>query len=57
MHEKLGAWVKMSILNTDVLGKRADVVDYWIKVAEVSLVQRVAIDKPTESVPEMPISP
>lgn len=33
-HEKLGAWVKMSILNTEVLGKRADVVDYWIKVAE-----------------------
>jgi len=33
-HDKLGEWVKMSILNTEVLGKRADVVDYWIKVAE-----------------------
>jgi son of sevenless len=56
-HEKLGAWVKMSILNTEVLGKRADVVDYWIKVAEVSVGRWVAINKPTESVPEMPIPP
>ena len=35
-HDKLGAWVKMSILNQEVLGKRADTVDFWIKVAEVS---------------------
>lgn len=36
-HDKLASWVKMSILNHDVLGKRADVVDFWIKVAEVCL--------------------
>ncbi|OBZ79386.1 Cell division control protein 25 [Grifola frondosa] len=34
IHEKLGAWVKMSVLNTEGLGKRADTVDFWIKVAE-----------------------
>ncbi|TFK77505.1 ras GEF [Pluteus cervinus] len=33
-HDKLGAWVKMSILTNEALGKRADTVDFWIKVAE-----------------------
>jgi son of sevenless len=34
-HEKLASWVKLSVLNNDALGKRADTVDFWIKVAEV----------------------
>lgn len=33
--DKLAAWVKMSILNNDALGKRADTIELWIKVAEV----------------------
>jgi len=33
-HDKLGAWVKMSILNSQTTGKRARTVDFWIKVAE-----------------------
>ncbi|KAJ6486221.1 ras guanine nucleotide exchange factor domain-containing protein [Mycena vitilis] len=33
-HDKLAAWVKTSILNNEALGKRADTVDFWIKVAE-----------------------
>ncbi|KAJ6623083.1 ras guanine nucleotide exchange factor domain-containing protein [Mycena sp. CBHHK59/15] len=33
-HDKLAAWVKTSILTNDALGKRADTVDFWIKVAE-----------------------
>jgi len=36
-HDRLAAWVKMSILEIDALGKRSDTVDYWIKVAEVRL--------------------
>ncbi|KAF8504290.1 ras GEF [Hysterangium stoloniferum] len=32
--DKLAAWVKMSVLNNDALGKRADTIDMWIKVAE-----------------------
>jgi hypothetical protein len=35
-HDKLAAWVKTSILNRTALGKRADTVDFWIKIAEVS---------------------
>lgn len=35
-HEKLGSWVKMSILNFEGLGKRAEMIDFWIKVSEVS---------------------
>jgi son of sevenless-like protein len=35
-HDNLAAWVKSSILNHTALGKRADTVDFWIKVAEVS---------------------
>lgn len=37
LHDKLGAWVKHSILWTDGLGRRADLIDFWIKVAEVSV--------------------
>ncbi|KAF7307282.1 hypothetical protein MIND_00522100 [Mycena indigotica] len=33
-HDKLAAWVKTSILTNEALGKRADTVDFWIKVAE-----------------------
>lgn len=35
-HDKLASWVKSSVLNNDTLSKRADTVDFWIKVAEVS---------------------
>ena len=34
-HDKLGSWVKTSILNNETLSKRADTVEFWIKVAEV----------------------
>ena len=35
-HDQLAAWVKTSILTHETLGKRADTVDFWIKVVEVS---------------------
>lgn len=38
-HDKLGGWVKLSILNVEGLGKRAETIDFWIKVAEVSSIQ------------------
>ena len=40
IHDKLGAWVKNSILWTDNLARRADVVDLWVKVAEAGRSQR-----------------
>ncbi|KIO22395.1 hypothetical protein M407DRAFT_28115 [Tulasnella calospora MUT 4182] len=33
-NDRLAAWVKYSILKEDGLGKRADIIDFWIKVAE-----------------------
>lgn len=33
-HDKLAAWVKTSILSNNALGKRANIIDFWIKVAE-----------------------
>ncbi len=55
-HDKLAAWVKTSILTNEALGKRADTVDFWIKVAEVRLRRD---DSPivslTEFVPSCPI--
>jgi son of sevenless-like protein len=33
--DKLVAWVKYSVLKEDGMGKRADVIDFWTKVAEV----------------------
>jgi son of sevenless-like protein len=35
IHDKLADWVKCSILEAPVLGKRANVVDFWVRVAEV----------------------
>jgi len=35
-HDKVGAWVKSSILSNGMLAKRADTIDFWIKVAEKS---------------------
>ena len=35
-HDKLVFWVKLSILENDALGKRANTVEFWIRVAEVS---------------------
>ena len=34
-HDRLADWVKYSILEVSVLGKRANVVDFWVRVAEV----------------------
>lgn len=51
-HDKLAAWVKTSILNNIALGKRADTVDFWIKVAEVSIMCRL-VKKPISCVIEM----
>jgi son of sevenless-like protein len=34
-HDMLADWVKCSILEVDGLGKRAHVLDFWIRVAEV----------------------
>lgn len=34
-HDNLVSWVKGSILGHEILGKRSDTVDFWIKVAEV----------------------
>jgi son of sevenless len=34
-HDKLAAWVTSTVLSNEALGKRADTVDFWIKVAEV----------------------
>lgn len=36
-HDKLAAWVKHSVLLNDGPGKRADTIDFWIKVAEVRI--------------------
>ena len=33
--DKLASWVKYSILIKEALGKRADAVDRWIRIAEV----------------------
>ncbi|CDO73135.1 hypothetical protein BN946_scf185007.g190 [Trametes cinnabarina] len=33
-NERLGSWVKMSILNMEGMGKRSDTIEFWIKVAE-----------------------
>jgi son of sevenless len=33
--DQLAAWVKHSILSVDTLGRRADVINHWIRVAEV----------------------
>lgn len=41
-HDRIAGWVKSSILQNEGLGKRADTIDFWIRVAEVcqfSLVQ------------------
>ena len=36
-HDKLDAWVKSSVLIGDSPGRRAQTVDFWIKVAEACL--------------------
>ncbi|KAG7099854.1 hypothetical protein E1B28_001661 [Marasmius oreades] len=33
-HNKIAAWVTTSVLDSTVLARRADTVDFWIKVAE-----------------------
>lgn len=34
-HDRLADWVKCSVLEVPVLGKRANVLDFWLRVAEV----------------------
>jgi len=34
-HDRLADWVKYSILEVSALGKRANLVDFWVRVAEV----------------------
>jgi son of sevenless len=54
MNDRLAAWVKLSILSNDGLGKRADTIDHWIKVAEVRrrLDRQVSADQgPVSAVP------
>ena len=34
-HDRVATWVKTTILDTEKVTKRADVVDFWIRVAEV----------------------
>lgn len=36
MSDRVSAWVKHSILTQESLGKRADTISLWIKIAEVS---------------------
>lgn len=36
-HDKLDAWVKLTVVNGDTVGKRAHTIDFWIKVAEACL--------------------
>lgn len=43
LHDKLAAWVKLGVLWTEHLGQRADVIDFWIKVAEASARPRLDI--------------
>lgn len=50
--DKLVAWVKYSILKEDGLGKRADVIDFWIKVAEVRLPLRAGLMESDHQFPE-----
>jgi len=33
-HDRIAGWVKSSILQNEGLGKRADTIDFWIRVAE-----------------------
>ena len=46
LHDKLASWVKQSVLWTENLGRRADTVDFWIKVAEVRLDLTLGFETP-----------
>lgn len=35
--DRLAMWVKNTVLNCESLGRRADMIDFWIKIAEVSI--------------------
>lgn len=35
-HDKVISWVRTSILTIETMRKRAEIIDHWIKVAEVS---------------------
>jgi son of sevenless-like protein len=37
-HDKVSYWVQTSILTAETMKRRAETVDYWIKVAEVGLI-------------------
>ena len=54
-HDRLNQWVKTSVLNSDVLAKRADLIDHWTKVAEVRRWPS-PFERGAKSVTEMPHS-
>lgn len=35
--DRLAMWVKNTVLCCESLGRRADMIDFWIKIAEVSI--------------------
>ena len=37
VHDRVVSWVQKNILDIGVIKKRAEAIDYWIKVADVSL--------------------
>ncbi|KAI0690763.1 ras guanine nucleotide exchange factor domain-containing protein [Cytidiella melzeri] len=40
LHDKVAAWVKQTVLWSENVGSRADLLDFWIKVAEKSRTMR-----------------
>ena len=38
-HNRLADWVKCSILESAALGKRANLIDFWVRVAEVRCIK------------------
>lgn len=43
-HSKLAAWVTSSVLDHDGIKKRAEMVDFWVKVAEVGILRTCAVE-------------
>lgn len=55
-HDKLANWVTYTVLVNEALGKRADTVDFWIKVADVRLPAHMLTNRQlTRSPAEIPL--
>ena len=52
-HDRLAAWVKSSILSIDAVPRRADTVDFWIKVTEVGISLIAIVEVELMGPPEM----